>query len=222
MEFEWNPLGKPKPGCEAEFLRLFKLMRSLRAIEPDAIIRSALDRRWNEIQVSPYETLLAPRVGIDAAANSWALARFRAWRKPTQTESEFMHEMQGFFVLPLVPRCDGLPVYSNGGNGHVESFSFRAQLLRDCEEIVGHTTLRQCYRSCLAPILQGLGEDLQALAMHYAEMRGVNHVEGVLRPAFKEGSAEQKAHIVFAAAKWCKYWSDRGHGLAAHWPSEAA
>jgi hypothetical protein len=222
MEFVWNPLGKPKKGSEAEFLRLFKLMRSLRAIDREAINRSALDKRWEQIQVTPYETLNTPRVGTDEAADMWAVARYRAWTDPTQTESEFLQEMKGFYVLQLLPKCDGLPWYSNGGIGDTELFSFRAQLLRTCEEVIGRTTMERCYKSCLAPALEELGEDLQALATQYADKMGVTHVESSPRSNFDEGGAAQKAHIVLCAAKWCKYWSHRDHGLAAYWPSDLA
>lgn len=219
MEFDWNPLGKPKPGREKEFLSLFKLLRSLRGLEKGNISRTSLDQKWHKIQVSPYETLQAPRVGSDAVADEWVLAQYRAWKNPTQSESEFLREMHGFYVLALVPPCDGFPFYSNGGIGHIERFSFRAQLLRDCEDVIGRVTMDQCYRSCLASALQGLGEDLQALAMQYCDKLGVTHVESVSRPNFEEGSAEHKAHIVLTAARWCSYWSGRGHGLAANWPS---
>ena len=222
MEFVWNPLSKPKKGSEAEFLRLFKLLRSLRSVDREVINRSALDKRWNEIQVTPYETLSTPRVGIDAAADTWAVARYRAWTNPTQTESEFLQEMKGFYVLQLLPTCDGLPRYSNGGIGDAELFSFRAQLLRNCEEVIGQTTMERCYRSCLAPALEELGEDLQALATQYADKMSVTQVESFAPSSFEEGGAEQKAHIVLCAARWCKYWSYRGHGLAAYWPSDPA
>ena len=222
MELEWNPLGKPIPGSEAEFVRLFKLMRSLRTFQPELIDRAALDRRWNAIQITPYETLQAPRVGADAAADQWASWRYGDWSNPTQTEVEFLREMQGFYVLQLVPPCDGLPAYSNGGRGAAEIFSFRAQLLCDCEEIIGFATLAQCYRSCLAPALESLGDDLRAMATQYADRKKVTQTGSVSGPDLEIGRAAEKLRIVISAAKWCKYWSTRGHGLAAHWSSELA
>lgn len=225
MALEWNPLSKPKPGREAEFLRLFRLMRRIRAIDPQAIDRCSLNRRWMEIQIPPHETLRAPRVGTDAVADEWVLSRYRDWPHPTQTEAEFIEEMRGFYVLPLAPAGDGLPVYSyesDGNFGTAEAFSFRAQLLHDCEEVIGRVTLRQCYKSCLASSLGALGDDMLALATQYADKTHVTDVEHLARPVFEEGSAAQKVHIVFAAAKWCKYWSSHGHGLAAHWQSEPA
>lgn len=222
MELEWNPLGKPMPGHEAEFLRLFKLMRSLRTIDPDAVDRASLDRRWLQIQVTPHETLGAPRVGTDAAADQWAVARYREWKPPTQSKAEFMQEMQGFYVLDLVPACDGLPAYSNAGSGGAELFSFNAQLLQECEEVIGHATLQACYRSGLARGLEALGNDMLAMVTHFAERTHVTPVETLFDPGFEEGSTAKKVHIVLAAAKWCHFWSAHGHGLAAHWLSKPA
>jgi hypothetical protein len=31
---------------------------------------------------------------------------------------------------------------------------------------------------------------------------------------FPDGTPEAKGHLLYAAAKWCTYWSQRGHGLA--------
>ncbi len=217
MNLEWNPLCKPRPGKEAEFLRLFKLMRSLRAIDPQALNRGKLDRRWNEIQVPPHETLRAPRVGSDTAADQWASACYREWKDPSQTEAEFLREMQGFYVLELAPACDGLPFYSCTGNGRSELFSFNAQLLHDCVEVIGQETLQACYRTGLPRGLEALGDDMAALATQFAGKRDVTHAETASGEGMKEGSPERKVHIVMSAVRWCKYWSARGHGLAAYW-----
>jgi hypothetical protein len=73
MGLDWNPLGKPKPGFEQEFERVFKLLGE----QPDnAVGRDALNQRWLEIQITPYETLQAPQVGVSDAATEWALVRF--------------------------------------------------------------------------------------------------------------------------------------------------
>jgi hypothetical protein len=223
---DWNPIGKPKSGHEAEFDRLFrelgalpvnvgfieKARRRIRGVDRDAI-----DRRWREIQVTPYETLQAPRVGTDSAANEWALARYANRLKPEQSEAEFLQDLAGYYVLQLVPRCDGLPWYSNGTMGYVELFSFRAQFLRDCEHIIGSATFEKCYVSTLAPGLAALGHELRAWATSYSARNDVTHVEAVGKPEFEDGTPESNAHILFSAARWCEYWSNRGHGMEAYW-----
>ena len=226
MGLDWNPLGKPKPSLEVEFERVFKLLgelpvnvglfeklrRRLKGID-----RKAIDERWRELQVTPYETLKAPQVGISDAANQWALQRYAEIKDPKPPEEEFFEEMQGYYVLDLVPPCDGIPWYSNGSLGYVEKFSFRAQFLLDCEHVIGNETLEKCYVSCLAPGLVELGRELRAGADSYSMREGVAHVEQVAQPNFEEGTAESNAHILFAAARWCEFWSSRGHGLDAYW-----
>ncbi len=78
-------------------------------------------------------------------------------------------------------------------------------------------TLEKCYESCLAPGLEALGHELRARATSFSAKAGVAHVERVARPEFEEGSEESRAHILFTAARWCEYWSSRGHGLEAYW-----
>ena len=226
MGLDWNPLPKPKPGFEQESERLFELLGELPAKvgwfeklrrRRKGIDRDALDRRWNEIQITPYETLQAPQVGISDAATEWALLRFAEIKDQKPTKDEFLQEMNGYYVLDLVPKCDGIPWYSNGGMGYVEKFSFRAQFLSSCEHIIGRDTLEKCYISCLAPGLNALGQELRTWAVSYSVREGVAQVEHIEKPDFELETAESNAHILFSAARWCEYWSSRGHGLEAYW-----
>lgn len=51
-------------------------------------------------------------------------------------------------------------------------------------------------------------------AREYAAAQQVEHVEHLrMPPDSDETSAESRVHIVFAAAKWCLFWAERGHGL---------
>lgn len=226
MGLDWNPIGKPKPGFELEFERVFKLMGSLpvnvgwferlrRRLK--GVDRDAIARRWREIQITPYETLQAPQVGVSGAADDWALQRYAEMPEPKPTKDAFLEELQGYYVLDLVPPCDGIPLYSNAGMGYVEKFSFRAQFLHHCEHIVGAQTLEKCYVSCLAPGLQALGHELRAWAVSFAAREGVSHVEHAEHADFEDKSAQSNAHILFSAARWCEFWSSRGHGLEAYW-----
>jgi hypothetical protein len=78
------------------------------------IDREAIKKRWHEIQITPYETLGAPRVGESADADAWARERYNKMEEPRPSEDEFMKEMQDYYVLALVPPCDGLPYYRIG------------------------------------------------------------------------------------------------------------
>lgn len=226
MGLDWNPIGKPKPGAEEEFAALFKQLGELPTrpgwlerirLRRRGIDRDAIKKRWEEIQISPYETLGAPKVGESAEADAWARERYNEIEEPRPSEDEFTKEMEGYYVLALVPPCDGLPGYSNWTAGYVERFSFRAEFLRCCEDIVPEDTLGKCYESCLAPELAVLGNELRACAASFAKQRNLEHIEFAKDVEFNEQSPESKLDILYAAARWCEYWSSRGHGLEADW-----
>jgi hypothetical protein len=77
MGLDWQPLGKPKPGHEAEFEVLYDALFEAESRDP------ALLTRLREIQISPHETLGTPRVGSDAQADRWAAQQYpkRPWKK---------------------------------------------------------------------------------------------------------------------------------------------
>lgn len=226
MGLDWNPIGKPKPGHEEEFAKLFNQLSN----NPVAggwldkfkqlfqrVDRDALSKRWFEIQISPFVTVQAPQVGVDPRADEWARARYKEDPPKDKAEAQFLDELKGYYVVALAPPCDGIPYYSNGSAGYVEPYSFRAQFITiDCKDIVGKALLEKCYQSCLAPGLAVLGTELRECASEYASRHGISHVETARELDAPEGSPESNAHILFAAAKWCEYWSSRGHGLEAY------
>ena len=225
MGLDWNPIGKPKPGREDEFASLFvqlgesvnwgwfeKIRRRSKGTD-----RESLLKRWTEIQTTPHETLRAPQVGSSAEADAWARERYKELESPEASEGEFIEHLQGEYVLDLVPPCDGFPHYSNWTMGYVERFSFRGEFLRDCEDIISAETFEKCYVSCLAAGLATLGRELRACATLYARDKHLEHIEFETGGDFEEKSPESKLHILYSAARWCEYWSSRGHGLEADW-----
>lgn len=225
MGLDWNPMGKPKPGFEDEFASIFQQLGESsnwgwlekRRRRREGRDREGLHKRWDEIQITPHETVGAPQVGSSAEADTWARERYQEMEPPKPSESEFMQEMQGHYVLALAPPCDGFPYYSNWTAGYVERFSFRAQFLRDCEDIIPEVTFARCYESCLAPAFVVLGQELRDCATSYARAKHLEHIEFVADGDFEEKSPESKLHIIYSAARWCEYWSSRGHGLDADW-----
>ena len=231
MGLDWNPLGKPKPGYEDEFAAIFQQLGESkncswfekRRRRRNGTDREALFKRWAEIQITPHETVGAPQVGSSAEADAWARERYKQLQssKPSgfefESESEFIQEMQGSHVLALAPPCDGFPYYSNWTLGYVERFSFRAQFLTFCEDIIPEDTLTKCYESSLAPGFAALGQELRACATSYARAKNLEHIEFVADSDFEEKSPERKLHILYSAARWCEYWPSRGHALEADW-----
>ena len=226
MGLDWNPIGKPKPGHEEEFENLFQLLGDGPATGSlfdrfkqlfHRFDRDAATKRWFEIQNSPFVTIQAPQVGSDSAADEWAKARYRENPQEDKTEAQVLEDLKGYYVVALAPACDGIPYYTNGPAGYVELYSFRAQFLtNDCSDIIGDELLEKSYTSCLAPGLASLGAELRACAANYSSKHGVSQVETIRELDAPEDSPESRAHILFAAAKWCEYWSSRGHGLEAY------
>lgn len=226
MGLDWNPLGKPQPGFENEYATLFNLLTGKSSDHSwrgklknifQRVDREAANQRWFEIQISPYITLGAPQVGVDASADEWARSRYQEQNVVDKSVEEFLAELKGYYVADLAPPCDGVPFYSNGSAGYVEPYSFRAQfIVTDCKDIISPELLERCYTSCLAEGLSALGTQLHTAAVAYAQQWDLFHVESLRELDVQEGSPESNAHILFSAAKWCRYWSSRGHGLEAY------
>ena len=231
MGLDWIVGHKPRPGHESEFQGIVstllrdKLGKVDRAAIPrrrwDGLARifgkpgatpgasEDLKRRYDEIGIPAHATLNAPRVGSDPAADDWARTTHAAQgiAKPLD---EWLAEMRGYYVLDLVPPCDGMPSYSNAAFGYVERSSFRAQFLKKTTAIIGDHLLEACYEVKFAPDLSAFGRALQVRANAYAKARGLGALE---KPPEDPDSEEGRLDIVMSAARWSQFWGDRGHFL---------
>lgn len=215
MGLDWDPLEKPKPGHESEFEELF---HELLILENED--RSLWDR-WFEITIDPSETLQAPRIGFDARADAWIAERYpgRSLKKPFLTREKFVKEFQGMYVLELMEPNDGLPFYSNGFfDGRVDYHSFRGQILRECQDVLEDESITAAWGHYLANELAEHGAKLRDRASAFAEKN--NLLDVINRREPPEGvealdHPAMQAHIVSSAAKWCLFWSERGHGMRA-------
>jgi hypothetical protein len=208
MGLDWNPENKPKPGYEKEFERLFH------ALQRDDGLRERNEQRFFEISTTAFETLRTPRVGESPAADEWAREIYRSEPRD-QPEDVWIEGLRGFYVLDLVPPCDGVPRYSNGlAGGDVERYSFRAQFLRDCEHIIGAELLEAAYTSRLAPEFEAYGHALQRKFDAFVAARGL---DAATLESDDPESAGFQADVVGSAARWCLFWARRGHVLDAYW-----
>jgi hypothetical protein len=193
MGLDWNPLGKPQRGREREFYDLLGRVTVEKWLQPSPIqqtpLPEGLDRAagreyrkglWaqlEEITISPYETLGAPRVGDNEAADAWIRGKYeKAPNKPASID-EWVQKFQGYYVTELLPGHDGFPVYSNwplGGNW--ERWSFRAQFFRECEDVLDRPLLDEAWLHHTASQLADYGMRLMAWAAAYAEKDGVTRV----------------------------------------------
>ncbi len=230
MGLDWNPMGKSKPGHEEEFERLFDLLKDGPPPRPSLLSR-LLGRtpkvdpqeRWFEVQITPYETLGAPRVGRDNAAEAWLRQQYDEGKTAKKPWNKLLAEMDGYYVLELLPSSDGLPHYSNSTfQGGPERYSFRAQFLKDCEDVVGSELFAEAWEHHLPEALAVFGSRLEAAAASYAGRNGVADRIGEHEVDYTEEEESRfpdtpvaQAHIVASAARWCLFWSHRGHGQEA-------
>ena len=226
MGLDWNPMAKPRAGFEAEFVRVFKELEGRAAPERKGILaaifrprslteaeRDTRIARFREISEPPYEALGAPRVGHDDAADAWLREKLEA-TGTAATYATTREEMRGFYVLDLLPPCDGFPSYTNNGAYEgLDRYSFRGSFLKDVEDALGPDLMERAYSTMLAEELVEYGAALLEAAMRFAQANGVEHVGSAPPADFDEGSPETRADILFSAARWCLFWGRRGHGM---------
>lgn len=221
MGLDWKPMNKPHSGYEDEYRSLFKLltgkvkqeisfMDKLRGKKE--LTREELLSRFLAISSTAYETLQAPQVGMDAEATRWMESKFEYREDKSLTLDAFLAQMRGYYVVDLVPECDGLPVYIAM---HDEAHIFRGQFLRDCEEILGPQLYEKAYETKLAEETLIYSQELMAVAEGYASSHNCMELRDQRKPPEGNDSPESRAHILFSAAKWLHFWSSRGHGMEA-------
>ena len=204
MGLDWLPGNKPQPGQERAFARLLKKLQS-----ESRFRREARLKRFHAISVTAYETLKAPRVGRDDVATDWARQAYG--KEPRDvTEEKWLEDLAGYYVLQLLPPCDGLPRYSNCSLGYVERFSFRADFLKDCAEIVGDEMMERAYLMQSPEELMCYGESLIERAQTFAAAKAI---DTRCLDTSDVDSIETRLDVVLAAGRWCVFWAERGHYL---------
>jgi hypothetical protein len=229
MGLDWNPLGKPRPGFEQEFYALLgQLTKPERWVQPSHILHTtapadqdsdALLERLFEVQISPYETLGAPRVGRDPEADVWIRSKYEGAPNKPPTIDEWVQQFQGYYAIELVRENDGLPPYSNAPlGGEWERWSFRAKFLDDCEDVLGEALFHEAWGHHTATQLADYGERLMRCVSAYATANDVRHVlrsrwldKADAARAELELGPLHKAHVIASAARWAAYWSSHGH-----------
>ena len=102
MGLDLEPLGRARPGHEAEWTKL-----TGRIYEDDELSESENERR-NEISIPPYEDIGAPCVGKDAEADAWAI-RIARENGLTETDAEVIENMRGYYASTLMILGDPAP-----------------------------------------------------------------------------------------------------------------
>jgi hypothetical protein len=209
MGLDWNPANKPIPGREAEFAALkAALDAEIFNADEDQEQWPAADK-FDAGSISPAETLGAPVVGVDEVANKWA-REFHREHLPNMSFAAWLKEANGMRVPELAPPSVGLPRY-NAHSEEVNPYTFCAEYLTVCEDVIGAQTLAACYEDKSASELVAFGKQLLAMGQKYAQKHRVT-----LPPKsdeFDPDAPERKADIIIAAGEWCIFWGEHGHAL---------
>ena len=209
MGLDWNPLSRPKPGHEQEFANIVEMnVHELPPKEQQRIIA-----RLQDISEAPFETLGAPRVGFDPEAEEWLASQLKLSGRRESLASA-RKRMHGFYVLDLLPPNPGLPVYTSQGYEGVDRYTFRGEFLKDVSGLLGEELFEAAYSLMTASELNVYGGRVLAVARAFAAKHGLERLEEQRDPPENDASSpEAHAHVLFSAARWCLWWSARGHGL---------
>jgi len=221
MGLDMRPMGKPKPGYERLYQQLFAILQGVEKQSQEfleklgskrALSQDELLEHWYAIQIPTYETIGAPQVGRDAAANEW-ITKMYAQTDQQMTEEEFIKEYEGYYVIELAAEEDGVPMYRAMEQ---DENVFRGQFLTDCIDLVGKELVQEAWETKLAPATLDYGQRLMAAADAIAKEHGLEYLKTQRIPRdTDEESLESKLHILFSAAKWLIFYGRNGHGYEA-------
>jgi len=221
MGLDMRPMGKPKPGFEARYVEVFRilqepekpksgLLNKLKGNKP--VNREELLKEWFEIQTPSYETIKAPRVGRDKEADDWLRERYQETDKKV-SEAEFLKAHEGYYVIDLAKELDGLPMYRSMNQ---DENVFRGEFLRDCFDLIGKDLASEAWNTKLADETLDYGNRLMKVADKIAEEHNLQHLKDErIPPETDEDSIELRLHIVYSVAKWLIFYGKNGHGYEA-------
>lgn len=216
------PMGKPMPGREADFKRIFLELINFKEPKVSWLdkfkgkkvdVKAVLYQQWLDLQVSSFESLGAPMVGRDKSADLWAAQKYEESEKKISVE-DFRKELDGHYVLDLIDDCDGIAKYiSNSYDRNV----FRGEFMRDCFALIGEELAGEAWETKFAEDALDYGNRLMATADAIASENRMEYlkVQREFPETFDEESIESQLHIIYSLARWLIFYGQRGHGYEA-------
>lgn len=211
MGLDLEPLGRAKPGNEAEWEKLL-----LRLYAGDQLAKAESERLL-EISIPPYADIGAPRVGHDVEANAWLLARARQAGE-TKSDADVIASNTGFYVVELLHgKSDGVPSYSNSAFGYVAATSFRGEFLATCTAFLDEATIDLAWRSVIPP---SEAVTYGRLLLATLDRPAANPPPpGALAPRAlvpSDLSVQEQRQIIDQAGRWYVFWGRRGNPIWAN------
>jgi hypothetical protein len=221
MGLDWRPMGKPKPGSEERFNQLFHLIQGKEKVQlsfwekllgKEPPKKEQLLKEWFSMLIPSYETIKAPRVGRDIAADEWLKSKY-VKSEETPSFEKFAKEHAGYYVIELAEETDGVPMYISMTQ---DRNVFRGQFLRNCEDLIGKDLLNQAWETQLAEGTLRYGQQLLSIADQVALPGGLQYLKDQrIPPDVSADSLESKLHILYSAGKWLVFYGKNGHGYEA-------
>jgi hypothetical protein len=221
MGLDMRPMGKPKPGFEERFEKIFRILQGKEKQHLSFIDKlkgkklpteEELLKEWYANLITSYETIKAPMVGRDSEADEWIKIKYQESDKKI-SESEFIKEHQGYYVIELAEELDGVPVYIAMNQ---DRNVFRGQFMKDCIDLIGKDLVNDAWDTKLAGETLDYGNRLMEVADRIADESKLNYLkERRNPPETDEDSVEWKLHIVYSLAKWLVFYGKNGHGYEA-------
>ncbi|HSZ32850.1 MAG TPA: hypothetical protein VK772_06045 [Puia sp.] len=151
-------------------------------------------------------------VGRDSEADEWVKEKYIKTDEKL-SESEFIAEHQGYYVIELAKEQDGVPMYIPMGQ---DKNVFRGQFLKDCINLIGENLVNEAWNSKLADETLDYGNRLMNVADKIAKENGLGYLkEQRMPPETDEDSIKWQLHIVYSLAKWLVFYGKNGHGYEA-------
>jgi hypothetical protein len=214
-------MGKPKAGFEKRYNQLFRLIQGTekqglnffdKLKGKKLLTKDELLQQWFDCQIPSHETIQAPRVGRDKNADEWIKGQYQDSDK-TISESEYIKNHEGYYVIELAKESDGVPMYI--AMTHDRNV-FRGQFMRDCIDLIGEDLVNEAWGTKLADETLDYGNRLMAVADKIAKENSLQYLkEQRMPPETNEDSIEWKLHIVYSLAKWLIFYGRNGHGYEA-------
>lgn len=221
MGLDMRPMGKPKPGFECRFDQIFNIIQGKEKQELSAAEKAQgkelrtteeLLNEWFENQIPSYETIKAPRVGRDQKADDWIKEQYQQTDKEI-SESEFLKQYEGYYVIELAKEEDGVPPYISLEQ---DRNVFRGQFMTDCVDLIGDDLVSEAWNSKLAGDALDYGNRLMEVADKIANENNLQYLKDQREPPdIDEDTVESKLHILYSLAKWLIFYGKNGHGYEA-------